>query len=489
MPTKVIKLVVLGLGHMGVKSLFVIHLIKEQLRRQGIEVELAAVVDTDQRLKDALEFISSGLEPRARVILMNPEAPKPLRRILTTELGLNPRKSPVVIYDATPSHRHFINLNSIADISGVTYLGEKPLFTDTPQMSAKLRYAARYCCNFVETESLVSNAIRREIRSGFIPRSIVFWRFNSTGLAKILNPGARRGVTGGALMDKCIHDLSIAASWLWEDGLPEPVIEDAKTLCFVPGGMIGLMQAEPLFLSGKDLPISQIVSGFIPETGEDWTADAAGWAKVRWKTKPQVHTEFFYSWVGVRAASDLHRRSHVQSLREVLRDLKISEKRVITTAWQTNKTHWIKYPAEEARAAWIEGEKAGKKQSYFASFLSRSQDGVEPFLFDLERRRNLDIKDGDDSIAFGANSLARLLDKVIHVAAGEKVESYVTEPYVQLVHKLVVRIREKTFKRRGKRYDEQELAREVFSSCLKFAGKTEIRGLVRKKMPQQKRRH
>ena len=187
---------------------------------------------------------------------------------------------------------------------GVTYFGEKPLLTDKRQLKA-LDSCERFFCDFIETESRVVRTLQRVIGdSDFEISKLSFWRLGSTALKKIFDPETRTGVTGGALVDKTPHDLSITLALLGGDR-PDKLQADvmaASVYSFLPAYWPSLVGSTPVLLSGKDLPMTRITSGFVKQEGEDWTADGGGWARVRWRDAANgpIEAEHFFSWIGVR---------------------------------------------------------------------------------------------------------------------------------------------------------------------------------------------
>src|SRR6266481_7089406 len=151
-----IKVVILGVGHMGMPALLAITETKELLRKLDINVELAAIVDADENIKSGLEFFCRPIDPKPAIVILDKNKPDPICDILR-KAGVKPDSDNVFIYDATPSHLHFINIHDASLIGEVTYLCEKPVLTEFFQLKVIEKLNFPIFCDFIETESLVAH--------------------------------------------------------------------------------------------------------------------------------------------------------------------------------------------------------------------------------------------------------------------------------------------------------------------------------------------
>ena len=191
---------------------------------------------------------------------------------------------------------------------------------------------------------------------------------NSTGLRRLLEPEERGGVTGGALLDKGIHDLAVTSILLRNQGLLPitPIVSEARNLTLMPD-------------------FAQSIKAHGNGNGR---ADAAGYAHIEWISSEPVNTEFSYSWIGVEAFDDLRSQSGQPSLRALLAEHGLDEDVWLSRA-PLEQEPFDKFEQQEARVLVVDGTEDGRKVRLIVNFLIRPC--IHPFVFHTERGEYLDL--------------------------------------------------------------------------------------------------
>jgi len=393
----------------------------------GIAPALIGVLETDRRIIDVLPtFIGS------HGVLVDSRQGANVAELLLQKLGLA-STGPVLIYDATPSERHYRNMVEICDVfPNAVYLSEKPLFTARKQLSSLAKYGNRVLCDFIETESLPALRLREMQASGLKIERFRFWRLNSIGFQKLLKPRMRTGVTGGAAIDKCIHDLAVAVSLqpCPDASLGEPVVEQADNYAYLPDpsdvSKTRFFTTDGRFARGIDLG----------------TAEAAGYARVRWSSGLEGH--FHYGWIGVEAYDRLSRDKRGESLQSFMREIGIEEQLWLYRQ-KIDAGPYAKFASGDARIAVVEGLYQRSPVRLIVNFLDRP--GVQPFIFETGRREFLPLR----THRHGNNSLARVFEHAIRQTQfwARNGTHYLGRGIIENVHRTAFAIREKAFLHQG----------------------------------------
>jgi FMN phosphatase YigB (HAD superfamily)/predicted dehydrogenase len=228
-----IYLAVCGAGHMGQRALCVLPQLRRVLRGEDIEVHLYSVVEPK---RDAYRSIQGYLDALLLTpVAWNPDPAVPgesepfpdLEQCLRHFREVPPDdEGPLLVYDASPTQYHSTNLGSCLENRregcNVHFLSEKPLVIDRHELDyltgvlipAARKTRLRVFTDFIETQSSVLSAATLKLSNDLGPFNFAFWREGPGGFKKLLDPKARRGVQGGALLDKAVHDLSILHAFL-----------------------------------------------------------------------------------------------------------------------------------------------------------------------------------------------------------------------------------------------------------------------------------
>ena len=315
-----LEIVFLGFGRMGQAAFASLNQITHRLRQEGIDPHLRAVFEADENLIPILPDLTG-----AKAIFVDTNAARPvaLRDLLDQQLALK-ADDEFLIYDATPSSCHLENLVAVCEhYPRAVYLGEKPLFTRRTGLIALEHFGDRILCDFVDSQNEAVLKLLAMQRGSFRIERLRFWRLNSSGLQKLSAPQDRRGIEGGALLDKGIHDIALAAILMRNQQITGDswTVREAINLAFMP-----------------------------PTPDSDGLTDAAGYARIHSLGPPSADAEFHYSWIGVERFDDLSIGIGQPSLRALLNRDGLQE-----PSWL-----WRTPGEEEARIAIVEGTEAGR---------------------------------------------------------------------------------------------------------------------------------
>jgi len=363
-----LNIVFLGFGRMGRAAFVSLNQITDRLRQEGIDPYLRAVFEADENLISILPDLTG-----AKAVFVDTRAARPvaLSDLLHQPVGLR-ADDEFLIYDATPSTCHLENLVAVCEhFPQAIYLGEKPLFTRRSGLIALNHFGEQILCDFVDSQNQAVLKLLAMQRGSFRIERLRFWRLNSSGLQKLLAPQDRRGIEGGALLDKGIHDIALAAILMRNQQITGAswTVREATNLAFMP-----------------------------PAPDSDGLTDAAGYARIESLGPPRANAEFHYSWIGVERFDDLSTSIGQPSLRALLNRHGLEE-----PSWL-----WRTPGEEEARIALVEGTEAGRDARLVVNLLSRP--GIQPFVFHAEREEFLDLSFYRSS----ESPLARVLNLAIH---------------------------------------------------------------------------
>lgn len=423
-----LEIVVLGFGRMGRAALASLHQISDRLQNSGIHPRLLAVLEADETLIRELPSHTIAKPIFVDTAAANPVA---ISHLLRSELGIQSGHE-FLVYDATPTTCHRTNLVDICQsFPRALYIGEKPLFTTRAGLLTLGRFGGNVLCDFIESQNAAILKLLDMQREGFRIHRLRFWRLNSTGLRKLYEPLKRPGVTGGALLDKGIHDLALA-SILLRNGGPTPVtsrVEEAINLSLMPH----LVPAE--YASGTQ----STTPGLIPGGGNGAT-DAAGHARICWRSSFEVDAEFRYGWIGVDRFDELCTSLGQPSLRALLAGYGLEESAWLARAPLDEKP-FDSLEQQEARVLVVDGTCRGRNEQLVVNFLDRP--GIEPFIFHAGREEFLDL--GQHS--YGETSLARVFALAIRDYVGGKalVRSPLGATVIHEAHRLAFDISDEAF--------------------------------------------
>lgn len=442
-----VQVVVMGLGSMGAPSAIAVQQVIESFRALGIDVEIAALLDVDERLEGALRFLVRGITPEPKIILLNPDDPTPLD-CLASELEIGSSGTNLAVYDATPTRFHWQNCVSATNLPRTVYVGEKPLVTSREELAdlERLSSSGTIYCDFIETQSAACLQLLDLVHSGQLQiDDLCFWRLNSSGLAKTYDFRSRQGVQGGALMDKSIHDLSIAAALLDTPSAPVPQITEANPYCFIPCRSATGVRT---LLTGYNHSESNLIDG--EGDSIEWSADAAGYFSAQWnQSSGHITSSHYFSWIGVQKFDDLAVNNGGTPLESMM------EHYGIPLPWLHRKPHKEGYVEEDARILEINGQLNGLAAKLVVNFLSRT--GIKPWMWDHNRKREIPIRQQPH----GSNSLARVLKQAVFAAARVPQRSFLDSRSTLLCHKALLEARKELLSRARSFEEEWEFAYEV----------------------------
>jgi predicted dehydrogenase len=297
-----VAIAILGCGYMGGSGIAAFQELLKTMEGTGIRLELAFVVEPS--LDTFVKILSYCHEefytPRC---FREWEPAVSYIRDLVREVGC-----PLIIYDATPAHNHFLvldSLNSYAVEDGwerVAYLGEKPLFTDPEQIILAREFKLPIFCDLIEAQNPVFRSVRQYIEDERIEvRKLWLWRAGSTGLKKIAKCD-RSGVAGGALLDKSPHDFSISVNLLGPKGV-SGAVESATTHLYIPTAEA----FHPNSISNAVVTVTNGITDSIEPDGEIrlrerlvLPADGLCTAQVNWTVNERaVPAQYLFSWIGI----------------------------------------------------------------------------------------------------------------------------------------------------------------------------------------------
>lgn len=463
---KKIGLCYLGCGFFGLQVLERYFTIKNLAIKKGIEVVLYAVVDTDEKVRKELE---NNLKTFAKWKLL-PSLPKIYKNFdsLIKELIEKHPEYKIIVYDATPTQFHFENLGSVLRFqkdfpNRIYYFGEKPCLIENEQLTALLN-ASTIWCDFVELQSECFLKISEflNVHPKFQIKKLRFWRLSSMGFKKIFQQ-KRFGVTGGALEDKMVHDLALTVGILSEGvnkiaEAPEDNHEIISAIIpyFMPANVYSIIGNLPLFMTvqGKIIDAVDLNSWLWPKRISDPTADAVFSLKMRWRlNEPQnktknkdkkgnwIDAEYYTSWAGVSDFPTLY--SVIDNIKEKWIDkyFEVIEKERDDPIISSD----IGYIFEEARVCIIEGEENKKHLTIYCNFLNRPKYGIKPsvwILYENREKEPLELQLNSD-----ITSIDRIFLKVIEDCLNETNGPFLTNHTIYLVHKILLKAREKAFQK------------------------------------------
>lgn len=459
----IVRVVINGLGRMGIRSLLAIQQITEPLRQRGIELSVVGLIDVDQRLREKVSFFTRHLYPVPTLAFQNPETLEGLDGFICQEIGLREDNERYLVYDASPNQFHFANLMSCLKLPRLAYLVEKPMVSHQSELE-QLEIMAGSCaarangiadrlyCDLIETQSAVCLHLQDMVSSGDLEiEELSFYRLNSSGTAKNYSPHERCGVQGGSLMDKSIHDLSITAALLAPNGAVSlsGELRSAMPLCFLPcktRASIGLLNG-----------YNQIWSA--DKRAKDWAADGASVFDVAWKDGTRViPATYSASWVGVTQFEELCRK-HGKRFKGIF---EMAGEYHGCSDWLHSVRSGYGFVMQEANLLGIRGKLKGVSTRLLVNFLARGSD-ILPWIWDGGSKRMIAVPPRP----FGTNSLARILELGVLAAVGLPVNCIGFDA-AMLCHRELLRAHRQMMARDIELGAEIELGREIIGEPIEL---------------------
>lgn len=294
-----IRLVVCGAGgQMGRKALCLFPLLRETLSQEGIVLELAAVVDSEVKTH---ERVLSLLE----TLWIGPQLAKPFETLKHCLKALPSEGGAIIVYDASPTTVHISHLLLCQDFDA-HYCGEKPLVTtagglERMKNALKEKERPRVFVDFIETHSSPFDAAASWLNGKASPTGYSFWREGVGGIKKFFSPHARKGVQGGATLDKAVHDISLLYAFLRlkNEDLDDDPLLTVKDRILMPADIEAVLWPERLGFLGTDNQPRPSPHG--REEGVDWeTADAEAQFTIKGSS---WEASFYAGWLGTKHAT------------------------------------------------------------------------------------------------------------------------------------------------------------------------------------------
>jgi predicted dehydrogenase len=305
-----IGFVIIGCGYMGKeRAVTAIKNIIDTTPSHRIAPKILAIIDPNREaLFATLKSIQETFEISDLKKIPTPFSnfPKAVDEVIVPQLVSS--QFPIVVYDASPTGMHFANLNYIHELQfdsslskNIIYIGEKPIFVDALELEDARKnfdHHFPFFCDFIEVANPVFNSVKQYLeKENVIIDYMQFWRASGAGIKKYFME-ARDGVQGGALLDKSLHDLSLAMNFLGPEMITGST-QDAQIHYLVPHpNSKGFGVSAFLSVSNSEIPSSECSE--LP-----WCNPADGLLSmsVNWNVPTHpigiVKSDFLFSWLGV----------------------------------------------------------------------------------------------------------------------------------------------------------------------------------------------
>lgn len=387
--------VVLGAaGYMGESGLEAI----AQLQKDGLDIGLVGALEANERTQYYAReaMIAAGIRQghRAPIRLAAPGLGS-LAEIAVGYKNAFPPGAPIIIYDATPTWDHKDNLDYFMgreEGDGLFYLGEKPIFTDPADVEAfsDAWPNRQIFCDFIELVNPVFLTAKEYIRKNRLRIDrLWFWRAGSVGIERLLG-GGRRGVQGGSLLDKSVHDLALTIGFLGHNRVRCQVVKDAAVRGLMLHSAQAMEQPEPRLLAldsvqegyATERDIAKVLRPSLLEARRKLPADALFELEVDWYVNgadEPIPAHYLSSWVGTGRTSGLE---HL--LRGRLADLGFENSVWLDATPGKPLGTRYRYTREDVRVAILEcspsGEPGGERRrvTIVCNFLTGKADKHDP---------------------------------------------------------------------------------------------------------------
>ncbi len=430
-----VDVVFVGFGHMGKYGYKALQALTEKFRKKQRPLHLAGVIEAD---RNVIASITTSLDV-GKTVLIDPENPEQSSVHSIIKHHIKPRSENFLVYDASPTHLHYQNLIAVTtQLPSAVYLGEKPAVSDRHELDSIQQLDGRIYCDFIETENPVTLTLRNLIKTGFLEvQRMTFWRLNSIGLTKFFNADTRKGVTGGALLDKCSHDVAVTVALLLSRPSCKSLscsVEAASPHVLMPYSR--LPEHEHCFATASNDPSNRVVWGQDKKGKNSWIADGAGSARTRWSGSNGVLVDYHFGWFGVNHFDQFRFFDRSSSVRHQLGDLGLDEPSWLAKhSERTGVMH--AYQFQDARILVIEGTLQKRRVKLVANFLTRP--GISPFIYNATDTQFLELTNVD----YADNPLARVFSLAIEgLLAGRTTSNNFLHQEISLtVHDVLFKIR------------------------------------------------
>jgi len=192
----------MGCGKFGSIFLERIFEIAKNFEKAQIEVKGVADVKKEcrEKAKNIAEKFGKSIEVFAHTFEMYKKA---------SELK---NKGKVIIYDASPSQLHFSHIYKSL-IHDFYHFSEKPPYMSEYEKNIldELNKSFLWSCDVIEIENPIVVTVLDYVKNHNLEiYEMKGFRFNSTGIKKLIDPFHRIGVEGGCLLDEAVHEVYLA---------------------------------------------------------------------------------------------------------------------------------------------------------------------------------------------------------------------------------------------------------------------------------------
>ncbi len=298
----------------------------------------------------------------------------------------------VVAWIATPSSKHITHLEKLAKLHNITIV-EKPLTLNERELKDVKRVRNEWAMDLIEEENpAVKTLLDHLKKSGLNVNGgeMEFYRMNSIGIKKLLDPEFRGGIEGGADLDKMVHDAGVAFYLVknMAGGVKGYKIKGSKVYHYMPA----------------DLEGEALLDRWMRKTTKINKNTAVGEgeinAEIRGKGKQKFHVKIVGGWFGVPDEI----KSKMNRLAE-----KIGKDPIWTNP---NEVSGYEFPWEELRLFRVKLDTDKGPKEYIGSMLPRG-DGF--FLFERKGNKWKEIPINE----YPADQISRILSSAISAAVGE----------------------------------------------------------------------
>jgi len=475
---------IIGIGYEGYRGFISLLVIKEALRKEGVEIACVIVIEPDFNAREDCRKISKALLFPVKLFSSLDE----FFYLGTKEKFLKDFLKEcdcIIFYDASPTKYHVANLEKTLgeDLEkelGIRayYLGEKPISTDKSYLNSWLEDPLKkFWCNFTEIQNSAYIALKKYLNeTNFEISSLKFWRTSAIGLQKLINPEQRAGITGGALEDKGIHDIALTIDLLGGIGNikkeKEEITKNNKTsvmvtcpeikpvaeqVYFMPANLYALFRSTPLFINTRgEKTINEILKMEPTEDKKEqywyFAADSEFKMEITWTLEEgrQVKARYYFSWAGLpeEVKDEIEKEISIK----LPEDWHWLGKKEESVPISIPIIGGIRYILTEVRLMVVEGvnTKDHKNEKVICNLLRKPSLGIKNlWIYRIIQGENkgkpIDIKETE--FQFSENFLARMFYNVILTSLNKnRFDDQVGKEPTCWAHMIVGEAREKAFK-------------------------------------------
>lgn len=459
-------IVYLGLGHQGVNALKKYWHIKDILKNyKNINLHILGLVDVNKEILDSTyDEVKDWIEDKNNFIIAK-HINDFFESFENQSINLN---GPILFYDATPSVVHKENISGIKghldefkkngklkeeleNHLKFYYFGEKPLLIDeedlnlllsTPEIPIWIDFIDLYSDTYLNLLKFIN-------QENIKIKKIECYRASCISIDKIFSD-ERKGITGGSLEDKMIHDIALIFHLLSNNEYTkfffennninfEDFIKEAKIIAFMPENIKVIFTNKPSFSTcyGTSSKVVGINRAMWPKKPGKTTADIAFILKTKWN---DIEINFYSSWLGLY---------DFPNLSEIIDEIK---ENFIYEEWLLSDV--IK--KEEARVWHIQTLEGSSDTSIFCSFLNRGSIKQKVIYFpNYKGKKEIHFEISEFK---SSDQIERIFIKVIENCVdiynkGIKEETkemygdnlYISKYYADKVHRFIFKAKEKAF--------------------------------------------